>query len=190
MALRCSLPVLDYTLTQDTESKFLASSMYNSSTKIKTSRYHSWLLKALDHLSLGDTGFHTSNSTGKIYTVSACLIQAYHKTYRPVCIPQFSRTPTSSSLAASSHVLVYYDPSQSVILESDASQYGIGAVTLHRFPIGDERPIAYASRSLNSSQRNYSQIEREGLAIIFGVTKYYMYLFGPSLHFEPITNHC
>ena len=63
-----------------------------------------------------------------------------------------------------------------VILESDAGQYGIGAPILHRFPNGDERPIAYASRSLNSSERNYSQIKEGGIAIIFGVLKYYMYL--------------
>jgi len=49
---------------------------------------------------------------------------------------------------------------------------------LHRFPNRDERPIAYASRSLNSSEKNYSQIEKEGLAIFFSVTKNYMYLFG------------
>lgn len=65
-----------------------------------------------------------------------------------------------------------------MILESDASQYGIGAVILHHFPNGNERPIAYASRSLNSSEKNYSQIEKEGLAIIFSITNYYMYLFG------------
>lgn len=75
-------------------------------------------------------------------------------------------------------MLVHYDPSLPVILENDASQYGIGAVVLHRFLNGNERPIAYASRSLNSSKRNYSQIEKEGFAIIFGITKYYMYLFG------------
>ena len=64
---------------------------------------------------------------------------------------------------SSSNVLVHYDPSLPVILESDASQYGIEAVIFHRFPNGDKRPIAYASRSLNSSEKNYSQIEKEGL---------------------------
>ena len=95
--------------------------------------------------------------------------------WSPQCEEAFNKAKESLS---SSHVLVHYNPSLPVILESDASQYGIGAVILHRFPNGDERPIAYASRSLNSSEKNYSQIEKEGLAIIFGVTKYYMYLFG------------
>ena len=74
--------------------------------------------------------------------------------------------------------MVHYDPSLPVIRESDASQYGIGVVIFHRFPNGDERRIAYASRSLKSSEKNYSQIEKQGLAIIFGVTKFHMYLFG------------
>ena len=91
------------------------------------------------------------------------------------CEQAFNEAKDSLS---SSNVLVHYDPSLPVILESDASQHGIGAVILHRFPNGDERLIAYASRSLNSLERNYSQIEKEGLAIIFGVTKYYIYLFG------------
>ena len=77
--------------------------------------------------------------------------------------------------------MLHNDSSLPVILESDASQYGIGAVIFHRFPNGDERPIAYASRSLNSSEKNYSQIEKEGLAAIFGVTKFYVYLFGRKI---------
>ena len=88
---------------------------------------------------------------------------------------------------SSSHVLVHYNPRLPVILESDGSQYSIGAVILHCFPNGDERPIAHTSSSLNSSEKNYSHIEKEGLAIIFGVTKDYMYLFGHK--FKLRTDH-
>ena len=70
------------------------------------------------------------------------------------------------------------DPSLPVILKSDASQYGIWAVILHRFPNGCERPIAYASGSLNLSNKNYSQIEKEDLPIICGMIKHCLYLFG------------
>ena len=83
----------------------------------------------------------------------------------PQCEEAFNKAKES---LLSSRVLVHYKPSLPVILESDASQYGIGAVILH----GDKRPIAYASRFLNSFEKNYSQIEKEGPAIIFGVTKY------------------
>ena len=64
------------------------------------------------------------------------------------------------------------------VLECDASQYGIRAVISHRFTDRVERPIAYVSRSLSPAEKNYSQTEKEGLAIVFGVTKFYMYLFG------------
>ena len=43
---------------------------------------------------------------------------------------------------------------------------------------GQERPVAYASRSLAPAEKHYSQIEKEGLAIIFGVKCFHQYLFG------------
>lgn len=48
-------------------------------------------------------------------------------------------------------------------------------------------PIAYASRTLSNAERNYSQLEKEGLACVFGVKKFHDYVF--SRHFELVTDH-
>ena len=50
-----------------------------------------------------------------------------------------------------------------------------------------ERPIGYASRTLNQAERNYSQLEKEGLACTFGIKHFHDYLFGRS--FELVTDH-
>ena len=87
----------------------------------------------------------------------------------------------------SSQLLVRFDSNLPLLLARDASAYGIGAVLAHRMEDGSERPIGYASRTLNAAERNYCQLEKEGLSIIFGVKRFYSYLFGHS--FELITDH-
>ena len=65
-----------------------------------------------------------------------------------------------------------------IIVASDASQYGIGACLLHIIPDGSKQPIAFASRTLLQAVKHYSQIEKEGLSIIYAVSKFHRYLYG------------
>ena len=65
--------------------------------------------------------------------------------------------------------LVHYDPTRPITLATDASSYGIAAVISQCAPGGTREPIAFASKTLTSSEKNYSQVEKETLSIIFGV---------------------
>ena len=78
-------------------------------------------------------------------------------------------------------VLAHYNPEHPIVLAGDASAYGIGAVISHKLPDGSERPVAYASRTLTKSERNYAQVEKEALSLVFSVRKCHQYLYGHSL---------
>lgn len=80
-------------------------------------------------------------------------------------------------ILVSSEVLAHYSLELPVVLTADASSVGVGAVVSHLTPDG-ERPVAYASRTLTSAEKGYSQIEREALGIIFGIRKFHQYLYG------------
>ena len=66
-------------------------------------------------------------------------------------------------------VLPHYDPTLPFKLVSDASSYGIGAVISHRMPDGPERPIGFGSRTLTKSEKNYAQLEKKALSLVYGV---------------------
>lgn len=92
----------------------------------------------------------------------------------------------TKNLLLNSDALIHYDPTKQLYLQCDASAYGVGVVLSHRIDNID-RPIAFASRSLSQAQKKFSQLEKEGLAIIFGFRKFKEYVFGHR--FIIITDH-
>ncbi|CAK1587698.1 unnamed protein product [Parnassius mnemosyne] len=86
----------------------------------------------------------------------------------------------------SAPLLQYPDFSQPFIVTTDASNYAVGAV-LSQGPIGKDKPIAYASRTLNKQEGNYSTTEKELLAILFAVKTFRPYIYGNK--FKIVTDH-
>ncbi|CAH8624689.1 unnamed protein product [Dicrocoelium dendriticum] len=104
--------------------------------------------------------------------------------WTPECQTVFERV---KSLLASDLLLTHFDPSREIVLATDASSLGIGAVVSHTFPDGSQKAIAHAARTLTKAERNYSQIEKEALAIVFAVKKFHKMLYGRR--FKLLTDH-
>ena len=92
-------------------------------------------------------------------------------------------------LLLSNKVLTHFSEELPLLLECDASQYGLGAVFSHEFPDGTEKPVGFALRTLTQAERNYSHLDKEALAIIFGMKKYHHYLMAGVLLSRRTTSH-
>lgn len=83
-------------------------------------------------------------------------------------------------------ILQYPDFDKTFILTTDASNYALGAV-LSQGKVGTDLPISYASKSLAKHDLNKPIIEKELLAIHWGITFFRPYLYGRK--FIVITDH-
>jgi hypothetical protein len=96
--------------------------------------------------------------------------------------PQREAFAKAKQLITSTPVLAFYDQHKPLTLENDASQYGLGAALYQ-----EGKPIAFASRTMSAAETRYAQIEKEMLAVCFGLTKFHHYTYGRSV--TVITDH-
>lgn len=73
---------------------------------------------------------------------------------------------------------VHFDESRPLILATDASPVGVGAVLLQKHADSLEHMVTCASGTLSPAEQHYSQIEREALAIVFNFRRFRQFVFG------------
>ena len=137
---------------------------------------------------LGSVQFYAKFLPSNLSTICEPLYRLTKKNTEFVWGPSHVRAfEQLKQLLSSNRVLVHYSTELPVGISCDASSIGIGAVLFHRFSDGSERPICNVSKTLTDTQRNYSQIQKEALAIVFGLKKFYQYLYGRK--FILVTDH-
>ncbi|XP_052813877.1 uncharacterized protein K02A2.6-like [Mya arenaria] len=136
---------------------------------------------------LGLIGYYRSflqNLASLLHPLHGLLKKGEKWVWSAACDKAFNE---SKDLVVNSGLLVHYDMKLPLTLACDSSSYGIGAVLSHIMEDGQERPIAFASRTLTDNEENYSQIHRESLSLVYGVKKFHKYLYGRK--FTLITDH-
>ena len=93
----------------------------------------------------------------------------------------------TKEMLRSPQVMTHFDSSKPLVLTCDISPYGIGSVLAHVMEDGAEKPIAHHSRRLSHAEKNYAQIDKEGMSVIVGLNKFHQYLWGHK--FTIVTDH-
>ena len=92
----------------------------------------------------------------------------------------------SKETLINSTALVHFDPTVPIVVTADSSAYGLGAVLYHKID-NIERPVCFVSRTLAPAERNYPQVEKEALAMVYAMRQFHYYLWGQT--FTMITDH-
>lgn len=80
-------------------------------------------------------------------------------------------------------ILLSLDPEKEFVLRTDASEASLRAVLLQERD-GILHPVAYASRKLSSSERNFATVEKECLALVWAVTRFKLFLYGKAFRVQ------
>eukprot|EP00112_Aurelia_sp_Birch-Aquarium-sp1_P023107 Seg6752.3 transcript_id=Seg6752.3/GoldUCD/mRNA.D3Y31 product="Retrovirus-related Pol polyprotein from transposon 17.6" protein_id=Seg6752.3/GoldUCD/D3Y31 len=97
--------------------------------------------------------------------------------------PQRNSFNELKRLVTESPVLKFFDSNLPIRVTSDASKDGLRVVLEQSFN-KNWYPVAYTSRSLTSSERNYCQLENECLSVVFACEKFNQYVYGQQFFVE------
>ena len=84
-------------------------------------------------------------------------------------------------------ILVFPDWKKPFHVHVDASSIALGIILAQPGEGGIDHPIAFSRRKLASAEKNYTTIEREGLAMVYALQKFRLYLLGS--HFKMFTDN-
>lgn len=115
-----------------------------------------------------------SNLQSKLHPLHELLMKNVRFEWSDECESIFN---SCKQAIMSSPILAFYDTTKPLSLVCDASPYGVGAI-LNIIVDGVERPVYKASASLSQAEKNYSQYDREALAVVFGLKKFYKFVYG------------
>ena len=90
---------------------------------------------------------------------------------------------------AADPILTAPDEKEPFELETDTSAYAIGAALFQKDERGKRRAVGYASKTLNSAERNYNIWDREFLGLIFGLTYWRHLLSGTKQPVKVFVDH-
>ena len=112
-------------------------------------------------------------------TIATPLTELTQKSAKFVWLDKHQQAFLSlKSYLCSAPILAYPQFTKPFIVQTDASDVGLGAILAQIDEEGKERVIAYASRTLSRRERNYSAMEKEALGVVFAVQHFRVYLLG------------
>jgi len=89
-------------------------------------------------------------------------------------------------LLTTAPVLCYPQDEGEMYIHTDACEYGLGAA-LYQLQNNEKRLLAYASRCIDSAEKNYDTTQKEGLGVVWAIENYRPYVYGR--HFTIVTDH-
>ena len=132
---------------------------------------------------LGSFGFYSRfiPSFSSLVEPLRAMLRSKQFSWSEECDKRFSELKT---LLLSSPALASFDGSLPVIVSTDASNSGLGAVLFVEDPVLGRRVVEFASRTLSDSERRFSATEKEALALVWSVERWRHYLLGRSFILE------